>query len=358
MSSNAFTSAADLVDGILKGIVPRQIRLFAAQGLLPVSRDDLIRLQVVLSADPDPELAGRAAASLKAIDEDILGQWVRASNPGPLELELLIRLRRDESLWAAVASHPQVSNQTLRTLARNATPMVQDILITNQVRLLGCLELLEDMRMNPQVTQVVLRRVREFEEEFIEKAVAAEGNLPDLEEGPSIEEALNALRALGARLPAESELPLPEVEDPVVADEVQRQGLNVFGKILNMTIKEKIMLGLKGSREERTILINSRNRLVVKAVLSSPKLTPLEVERFAASRSVSDEVIRNICAERKWLRRYGVMVALSQNPKTPVQTALRLLPSLSHRDLGRLTRDRNPNPIVRRQALALLSSRK
>lgn len=358
MSSNAFTSAADLVEGILKGLVPRQVRLFAAQGLLPVSRDDLIRLQVVLSADPDPDLAGRAATSLKSIDEEILGTWVRSSTPGPLELDLLIRLRRDESLWAAVASHPRVSNETLRTLARNATPMVQDIIITNQVRLLGCLELLEDIRLNPQVNQVVLRRVREFEEEFIEKAVAAEGDLPDLDEGPSIEDALSALRALGARLPAEADLPLPEEEDPALLDEVQRQGLNAFGKILNMNIKQKIMLGLKGTREERAILINSRNRLVVRAVLASPKLTPLEVERFAASRSVSDEVIRTICGDRKWLRRYGVMVALSQNPKTPVQTALRLLPSLSHRDLGRLTRDRNTNPIVRRQALAMLSARK
>lgn len=357
MSSSSFTSAADLVDGILKGLVPRQIRLFAAQGLLPVSRDDLIRLQVILSADPDPELADRAASSLKAIDEEILGRWLRTSIPGALELELLIRLRRDESLWAAVAVHPQVSNQTLRTLARNATPMVQDIIITNQVRLLACLELLEDMRLNPQVTQVVLRRVREFEEEFIAKAVAAQGELPELKLGPTIEEALNALRALGANLPAECELPLPEEGDPAVADEVKRQGLNVYGMILGMTIHQKIMLGLKGSREERGILINSRNRLVVRAVLSSPKLSALEVERFAASRSVSEDVIRTICAERKWLRRYGVMVALTQNPKTPVQAALRILPSLSHRDLGRLTRDRNTNPIVRRQALAMLSAR-
>ena len=55
-------------------------------------------------------------------------------------------------------------------------PAVQDVVITNQVRILNCLEALEDLRANPQVSQVVLRRVREFEEEFIEKAVAqAEG---------------------------------------------------------------------------------------------------------------------------------------------------------------------------------------
>jgi hypothetical protein len=357
MSSAAFSSAEQLVEGILKGQVPRQIRLFAAQGLLPVSREDLMRLQVVLSADPDPELAQLAGDSVRAVEEGVLDRWIRSTSPAALELDLLIRLRREEPVWAAVATNARVSNETLRTMARGATPLVQDILITNQVRILGCLEMLEDLRVNPQVSQVVLRRVKEFEEEFIEKAIAAGGDLPELAQAPSIEEALAALRAIGAHIPGESELPIPVAEDPVVHEEVHRQGVNVFGKILRMNVKELIVLGLKGSREERAILINSRNHLVVRAVLASPKLSPLEVERFAASRSVGEEVIRTICGNRRWVRRYGVMMALAQNPKTPVQIALRLLPSLSKRDLTRLTRDRNTNPVVRRQALALFEAR-
>jgi len=62
------------------------------------------------------------------------------------------------------------------------------------VRLLAHLEILDDLRANPRVSQVVLRRVREFEEEFIEKAISGQFALAE-EQGTSIEEALAALRA-------------------------------------------------------------------------------------------------------------------------------------------------------------------
>ncbi len=356
MSSVTLGSASSLVDGILKGQVPRQVRLFAAQGLLPVARDELVRLQLVLSADPDPELAAVAKSSVGALDEAALVAWVRSEVPGSLELDLLARLRREQGIWAAVAGNPRASNETLRVLARNGTPLVQDIIITNQVRILACLELLEDLRDNAQVSGVVLRRVHEFEEEFIAKAVAAAEAVPEVAEAaaPSIEQALAALRAIGAHIPAEEELPIPAmVDDPALAEEIQRQGTSAFGRILRMSVKDLITLGLKGGREERAILINSRNRLVVRAVLSSPKLTDLEAERFAASRSVSEEVIRLICDNRRWVRRYQVMLALTQNPKTPLQTALRMLASLSQRDVARISRDRNVHPVVRRQAIEL-----
>jgi len=53
MADGRIESVDQLIEGILAGTVPRQVRLFAAQGLLPVSRDDLFRLQLLLSADPD-----------------------------------------------------------------------------------------------------------------------------------------------------------------------------------------------------------------------------------------------------------------------------------------------------------------
>ena len=89
-------------------------------------------------------------------------------------------------------------------MARLAPPVTQDVLITNQVRVLGCLELLEDLRANPQVTQEVLRRVREFEEEFLQKAIvwaSAEGLPSEIPERPSIEQVLAELKAIGMQLP-------------------------------------------------------------------------------------------------------------------------------------------------------------
>jgi len=347
-------SVQQLIDGILEGRVPRQVRLFAAQGLLPVSREELIRLQLILSSDPDPDLAQTATESLREFDTSIFLDWLREGLASALEIDLLIRIVDDEEVWVAAARHQDVANESLRILARHGGPAVQDIIITNQARLLENLEILEELKANPAISSVVMRRVREFEEEFIQKAeklarAEKEAELL-LSEEHSIEESLESLKALGGHIPNEETLPLAEIPDPVVEEEVRRKGESAFGKIIKMSIKEKVLVAMKGSREERGILINSRNRLVLRAVLASPKLTDLEVERFAASRSVSDEVIRIIAGHRKWLRQYPVVLALVQNPKTPVQRAIRLLAQIHDRDVVKLAKDRNVHPIVRRQA--------
>ncbi len=359
MSEGSIQTIDELVEGIQKGMVPRQVRLFAAQGLLPVSREDLLRLQVILSSDPDEELASLARESVAGQPEEVIQEWLKDENLGALELDLLARILKDsETVWATIAQHPNVSDETLRMLARHGTPLVQDIVITNQVRILSCLDILEDLRANPQVTKVVLRRVKEFEDEFIRKAAEQEGDLELPEPGPSVEEALAELKAIGSHIPAEGELAVPEAEDSVLAREAEARGENAFARILLMSTHEKIITALKGSREERAILINSRNRLVARAVLASPKLTQSEIETFAASRSVSDEVVRTIAQNPRWLRRYAVVHALLQNPKTPVQIALHLLPRLNHRHLKQLGMNRNIHPAVRQQAARMYERRR
>jgi hypothetical protein len=64
---SAATSSSQLLDGILKGQVPRQIRLFAAQGLLPITREELLHLQVVLPADQIPS-SPRSRDQLREVD--------------------------------------------------------------------------------------------------------------------------------------------------------------------------------------------------------------------------------------------------------------------------------------------------
>lgn len=360
MATSGGTSGADILRGILKGQVPRQVRLFAAQGLLPVSRDDLFRIQVVLAADPDSELASVAADSVRAVEEGWIVEWVRTSGEvDPIVLDLLVRVRREEGIWAAVAANRSVSDETLRVLAAHGTPVVQDIVITNQVRVMSCLELLDDLRANPQASQVVLRRVREFEEEFIDKLASDRLAEEELDRsGASIGEALAALREIGAHIPDDAGMPYAPPVDPPLEDAVQRAGLSTHGQLLMMNTKERIVRALKGTREERAILVNSRNRLVVRAVLASPKLTNQEIERFAAARSVSEEVVRVIASNPRWTRAYAVALALVQNPKTPVQTSLRLLQRLALRDVGRLSKNRNVNPVVRKQAANLWSRRR
>lgn len=351
-----FENTDDLLGGILAGKVPRQVRLFAAQGLLPIPQEDLLRLQVMLSTDPDDELAKIATTSVEEMDAEAIGEWVSGYDLEPMVLDLVIRLREEDSIWVAVASHAAISDETLRILAKNGSTMVQDIIITNQVRVLGCLEILDDLRTNTQVNQVVLRRVREFEEEFIEKVLSKEDLGGD--KGPSVEEAIEALHFIGAHIPQEDAMPYPQTEDQALEEAVNKSTQEAHARLLKMSVHERIVCALRGSREERAILINSRNRLVQRSVLACPKLSDNEVEQFAASRSVAEEVIKAISANRRWLRNYPVVIALAMNPKTPVYTAKSLIPRLNYRDRVRVSRDRNLSPTTRQIATKMLDTRR
>jgi hypothetical protein len=76
-------------------------------------------------------------------------------------------------------------------------------------------------------------------------------------------------------------------------------------------------------------------------VLSSPKLTESEVESFAKLANVSEEVLRVIGMNRAWVKNYGVIAALTRNPKTPLSVSLNFVQRLNERDLKMISLDRN-----------------
>jgi hypothetical protein len=86
------------------------------------------------------------------------------------------------------------------------------------------------------------------------------------------------------------------------------------------------------------------------AVLQTNPLSDQEIEQIARNRSVLEEVLEHIARHRDWSRKYAVILGLVGNPRTPVASALRLLPRLGVRDLRSLTRDRNIPDAVRSQA--------
>lgn len=354
-----FENTDELLSGILDGQVPRQVRLFAAQGLLPISREDLLRLQVMLSSDPDDELAKIARESVLTVDAQAVVDWLSTYELEPMILDLLIRIREEDLVWSEVASHANVSDETLRVLAKNGDAVVQDIIITNHVRLFGCLEILDDLRENSRISETVLRRVSEFEHEFIEKVIAAEEDIAT-DRSPNIEDALASLKSIGAHIPELERLPYRQTDDAGVRQAVEMVGAtqSVFAKLIAMSIKDKVLRALKGSREERAILINSRNRLVVRAVLGSPKLSESEVEKFAGLRTVDSEVLRVIYRNPRWMRRYFVVWNLASNPKTPLELGMKLVNRLNIRDLKRISGSRDINPVIRRLATNFASRRR
>jgi hypothetical protein len=130
----------------------------------------------------------------------------------------------------------------------------------------------------------------------------------------------------------------------------QTEKVSAVQKIYRLNTAEKLITALKGSREERAILIRDPNRLVATAVLGSPRLTDPEIEAISGMKSVSDEILRKIGHHREWTKRYAVCKNLVCNPRTPIGIALTLVPRLSPRDIKAIAVDRNVPEPVRKQA--------
>jgi hypothetical protein len=132
--------------------------------------------------------------------------------------------------------------------------------------------------------------------------------------------------------------------------ETAPERLTLHQRIGRMTVVEKINAALMGSQEERTILVRDSNKIVSRAVLQSPKLGDQEVENIATMKNVSEEVLRLLAVNRKFIRSYGVARNLINNPRTPIDTGLPLLHRMNDRDLKELSRNKNVAEVIRSMA--------
>jgi hypothetical protein len=125
-------------------------------------------------------------------------------------------------------------------------------------------------------------------------------------------------------------------------------------RVAMMTVSEKIKAAMRGSREERTILVRDPNKLVSLAVLSSPKVNEREIESYAKMANVSEDVLRVIGTTRAWTKSYAIVRSLAFNPKAPIAVSMTLVSRLVEKDVRMITLDRNiaePVRILARKAL-------
>jgi hypothetical protein len=138
--------------------------------------------------------------------------------------------------------------------------------------------------------------------------------------------------------------PMVETSEPA-AEELSAR-VSVTEMLARLTVAERLKAAMRGSREVRAILIRDHNKMVAAAVLSNPRVHDSEVESFARMPNVSDDVLRTIGNTRAWIKNYGVVQALTRNPRTPIAISLTLLARLMERDVKLLALDRNvPEPL-------------
>jgi hypothetical protein len=127
----------------------------------------------------------------------------------------------------------------------------------------------------------------------------------------------------------------------------------VLQKISKLDIKGRIQLAMKGTKEERAILVRDGTKIIALAVLDSPKITDGEVEKFAGQKNVLEAVLRAIPMKRRFAKNYAVVRALVFNPRTPLDVSLGLMKNLLVADLKNLSGNKEVAETVRKLALRM-----
>ena len=400
MSAN-ITSTNPVAQAVINGTAPAQARMAAARGLLPLPQADLLEVLVALSASDDAELAGAARATL---DEQEAGTWpeIAASPEVAPQVLAYVATRADAGRAAheAVTLNANTPDEAIAALAGLTTDgALLELITINQQRLIRAPAIIEAVLANPARTPDAERRVREVQREFFEKErgakqVADEMRARGMTAAAEFVEAAESL-AEGEALTLDdawliaqhievadedlddSWLPLELLEElleespeqraanaeRIISETLKEAGdvaperVSLIRRIMLMTVKDRVKLGMKGDREARAILIRDSNKIVATAVIKNPRITDHEVETISAMRAVSDEVLRLVAMNRAWARSYPIIHNLARNPRTPLPTSMSILPRLRTKDLQGLSQNRNVSEAVRRQAYRLSQTR-
>src|SRR5262245_41575818 len=339
-----------LVDQFRKGGVPKDLRLMAAQGALPLKPEDLLELWTDLVNDREPAVQ---EAATKSITTFAVAEFLPVLKNRETPLGVLawaVTHRKERELREAALQNTSLTDEVIESLAPNLSTELAELVVINQQRLLRRTSLLEALETNPTLNNDQRRRLRELRETFRIGEVEAPPPPPPAPKAPE-----------PAREPepelAEVTLDTPELsEDEAMVrylsedERQQTEKVSAVQKIYRLNTAEKLITALKGSREERSILIRDPNRLVASAVLGSPRITEAEIESISAMKNVSDQVLRQNGNHRKWTKKYTVLNNLVRNPRTPIGLALSMVPRLNPRDIKAVAVDRNVPEPVRKQA--------
>ena len=399
--STEITSTNPVVKAIIEGTAPQPARVAAARGLLPLPQNDLLELLVALVNSEDSEIALAASETLAAEDSSNFLIAAKADDTAPSVLSYLAtQLAEDREVHEALILNNKTPDQALAVVAaKTADGSLLELLAVNQQRLVRSPEIIEAILSNTARTSEAERRALETRREFFEKergarqiadelrargkdAAAeffetAELNTPD---GPlTLDDAWIIAQHIEVSdadiddswLPAERYDELaPETAAEISANvqrvienekleggEVSAERISLIRRIMFMTTRDRMKLAMKGDREARSILIRDANKVVSSAVINNPRITDHEVENISAMRTVAEEVLRLIALNRTWARSYPIIHNLARNPRTPIPTAMNILPRIRTKDLQNLAQNRNVSEAVRRQAHRLTSTR-
>lgn len=380
---------------LLDPSAPASVRLSSARGALPgAGLEHTLAAFYVLACDTDTQVRDAAVASITSFPgiERAINQRTH-----PKLLELLTTLRPDPIVDEAVLHVRATNDRTATVIAERADARLCEIIADNHTRLLITPAIAVALHQNPECPDGTLERALAFlrmnqeapdlpaerptsrqrpvrapspilqpppEPVFdveAEIAAALEGRTSPMLEARQrltmfdLDSVGGPVSGFSFDFKDDDNFDLDMMDDEAKLDDNVR--LSIEKQIREMSAGKKIKLAFLGNKEVRNILIRDRSKMVASAVVKSGRLTDSEVSAHAGNRNLYPEILREIAANKEWIRKYPVQVALVCNPRTPISVSVGLVGRLQSKDLVSLSRNKNVSSTLQQMALKMVKEK-
>jgi hypothetical protein len=314
------TLSPELIESLRHGRATRERKIAVCTGSAHLSAADRAEILAVLAHDADEVVAGRAQdAFLSQPIESIVEALARENALPALFAYAAKNLAEKNGIGDAMVRNKNCSAEHLVPVVRSLSTESIQMLMEELDRVSESHALASALEHSNSITAE-------------QKAMLHELRSTAIDHGALAEAALEAEPDLGKRQ-------------------------TLLQRLAVMTVSQRVQFAIKGGSEARRTLIRDSNKVVQRAVLQSPRLTDQEVEAFASMSSLTDEILRLIAKNRNFRKNYLVVRNLMNNPKTPLDVSLHMLPMLNAIDLKRLCTNKNVPETLRTTANKLQRQR-
>ncbi len=377
-----------MIELMRQSAVPSNVMRAAAKGALALPPAEMIEILVFLTRNP--VFAEQAKMTLAGWDE--ASSLLVAGDPSaPREvLDYLVTPgNRRPKLIPALIENPAVDDQHLLAIAQTESRELVEMMLASP-RVIKSSNLLHALATNAHLTPQESDKIREalrtlgvevpaaaaaesaagaaddedtarYLAEHAAEIAAEEGKAFEMVGAHEDEKEVAVLAAAGVAVAAPAATASAAAAAPAPAaapaEPAERERISTIQKIARLTVGERVQLAMKGSKDERFVLIRDGSKVVSSAVLESPKVSDAEIETFAAMKNVQESVLRGITQKRKYMKNYAVIRALVGNPRLPLDLGLSLMNHLLVNDLKVLSMNKNVSETLRKMALKLFKQK-
>jgi hypothetical protein len=351
-----------IVENFLAGRLPEPLCTSLVAGSLPVPPLDLLQALAHAVFKESPYMES-AQTTVTGLPESLVAGAIVGPVEPPDALGLILVYRKEAALLETALLHENMTAEWVERGVPFLPGHVLEIPLNNQVLWLERPAILDLLECHPEAEYSIKRKVNEFRRDVLRfeptNVVQERLEIIDEVEAGRLDHAWSELplpKALSGE-EAAGQLPAGPEHEQLVTESGEPIPLRLAQRIRNLATNQKIVLAIKGGKEERTILIREANRLIQVNVIRNGRITEGEVAFIAQMRTVADEVIRTIASNREWMKKYPIVKAIVLNPKTPLALALNLFKRLIDMDLKLVVRDKNVPEVLRREVKRYLTAK-